>query len=67
MTSSRASQTSGLQTVNHAARGFDVGGEALLHQTLHHERLEQFQRHFFGQTALIEAQLGPTTITERPE
>ena len=48
-----------LQAVNHAARGLDVGGVALLHQPFHHERLEQFERHFFGQPALIQAQLRP--------
>jgi hypothetical protein len=32
-----------------------------------HERLEQLDRHLLGQTALVHLQLGPTTITERPE
>ena len=36
----------------------DVLADAVVHQTLDHERLEQFQRHLLGDTALIHFQFG---------
>ena len=45
----------------------DVGGGAGFHQALHHKGLEQFQCHFFRQTALVHFHFRPTTITLRPE
>ena len=46
-----------LQAVDHATRRLDIGRETLLHQALHHERLEEFECHFFGQTALVKAHI----------
>jgi hypothetical protein len=31
------------------------------------ERLEQLERHLLRQAALVQLELGPTTMTERPE
>ena len=44
------------QTVHHLTGGFDVAGHAGFHQPFHNERFEQFDRHFFRQTALIHFQ-----------
>ena len=48
----------GADTLHHFAGGFDVAGGTGFHQTLHHKRFEQLQRHLFGQTALVHLQLG---------
>ena len=42
-------------------------GDALLDQLVDDERLEQLERHRLRQAALVQLQLGPTTMTERPE
>ena len=47
----------GLGALDHLAGGFDVVGNTLLHQILHHEGLEQLQSHLLGQTALVHLQL----------
>ena len=36
----------------------DIHGDASVMQLLHHERLEQFEGHFLGHTALIDLELG---------
>ena len=48
----------GAGALHHLAGGFDVVGNAVLHQVLHHEGLEQLQRHLLGQAALVHLQLG---------
>ena len=50
--------------LDHALGALDVLRERLVHEPLHHERLEQLERHLLGQAALVQAELGPTTITE---
>ena len=47
----------GARTLDHPLGGLDVLGVAELDQTLHHEGLEQLQRHALGQTALVQVQL----------
>ena len=41
-------------TLDHALGGLDVLGVVEIDQPLHHERLEQLQRHLLGQTALVQ-------------
>jgi hypothetical protein len=54
--------------LHHALGRLDVLRVVEIDQTLHHEGLEQLQRHGLGQTALVQrAACGPTTMTERPE
>src|SRR5699024_1171867 len=48
----------GAGTLDHALGGLDVLGVAELDQALHHEGLEQLQRHALGQSALVQVQLG---------
>ncbi len=43
--------------LNQTARGFDVVGVLFLDNFLHDKRLEQLQRHLFGQTALVQFEL----------
>ena len=45
------------RTVYHLSCALDVCNDLGVHQTFQHERLEQFQRHFLRQTALIHFQL----------
>src|SRR5439155_665521 len=40
--------------LDHALRRLDVLGQLVVDQTLHHEGLEQFERHDLGQTALVQ-------------
>src|SRR5699024_3062227 len=47
----------GALALNHALRGLDVLRIGLLHQALHHERLEQLQGHQLRQTTLVQLQL----------
>ncbi len=47
----------GADALDHLAWRLDVVGNAVLNQLLHNEGLEQLQRHFLGQTALIHLQL----------
>ena len=47
----------GTLTLHHALCRLDVLRIALLHQTLHHEWLEQLQRHQLWQTTLVQLQL----------
>ena len=56
MTSSRTSHTSGLQPFYHLLRILDVVSSAVCYQLLHNEGLEQLDRHFLRQTALINLQ-----------
>ncbi len=44
-------------TLDHPLGGFDVLRVVQVDQTLHHERLEQLQRHQLGQTTLVQLQL----------
>ena len=44
--------------VYHLARLANILGDLQVDQPLHHEGLEQFQRHLLGQTALVHLQLG---------
>ena len=41
-------------TLDHALGRLDVLSQLSVNQALHHERLEQFERHDLGQTALVE-------------
>ena len=45
-----------LQTLYHLLRVFDIVRCAICHQLLHNERLEQLDRHFLRQTALVNFQ-----------
>ena len=45
------------EPVNHALCGLDVRGMGPLDQLVHHERLEQLQRHFPREAALVQLQL----------
>ena len=67
MTSSRTSHTTGRarSTIRLADLMFCACDE--VDEALHHERLEQLQRHLLGQTALVQLQLRTDTMTERPE
>ncbi len=47
----------GAGALHHFAGRFDVVGDALFHQILHDKRLEQLERHLFGQAALVHFQL----------
>ena len=40
--------------LDHALRALDVVREAAVDELLHHERLEELERHFFGQAALVQ-------------
>ncbi|MNO59111.1 hypothetical protein D3C76_496910 [compost metagenome] len=44
-------------TFNFTFCTLDVMGEALVNEFFHYERLEQFERHFFRQTALVHLQI----------
>ena len=44
--------------VNHALGGLDVAGELALDERLHHERLEQLERHLLGKPALVKLEIG---------
>ena len=44
-------------TLNHALGTLDVLGVVEVNQALHHERLEQFQRHLLRQTTLVQLEL----------
>ena len=46
----------GLGAFHHFSCRFDIAGDAGFDQTLHNKRFEQFQRHFFGKTALVNFQ-----------
>jgi len=60
-----------VQTMAPAARPslrlLDGGAMAGLLQPVIDEGLEELERHLLGQAALVQLQLGATTITERPE
>ena len=43
-------------TLHHALGRLDVLGQGALHERLHHEGLEQLQRHQLGKTALVQLQ-----------
>ena len=43
--------------LDHALRALDVLRERLVDEPLHHERLEQLERHLLGQAALVQPQL----------
>ena len=47
----------GRRALDHPLGGLDVLAVRQVDQTLHHERLEQLQRHLLGQTALVQLQL----------
>src|ERR1700686_3322628 len=47
-----------LDTFDEAFRALDVVREVLFDQFAHDERLEEFQGHLFGQTALVQLQFG---------
>ena len=57
MTSSSTSHTTGLAAVDHALGGLDVLRVLEVHEPLHHERLEQLERHDLRQAALVQLQL----------
>ena len=46
-----------MDPLHHFAGRFDVVGDPVFHQVLHHKRLEQLQRHLLGQAALVHLQL----------
>src|SRR5579872_6232088 len=43
--------------LHHALRALDVVRLTAVDQFLHHERLEEFERHFFGQAALVQLEI----------
>ena len=45
--------------LHHPLGGADVRRQRVVHQPVHYERLEQLQRHFLGQAALVHFQLRP--------
>ena len=47
----------GALALHHALGGLDVLRVVVVHQALHHERLEQLERHTLRQTALVQLQL----------
>ena len=47
----------GLCALDHLLGGLDVGGGAVLDQLLHDEGLEQLERHFLRQTALVDLEV----------
>ena len=47
----------GLDPFDQFLGGFDIADNAVGDQTLHNERLEQLERHLFGQTALVELEV----------
>ena len=47
----------GARTLHHALGALDVLRVVEINQTLHHERLEQFQSHLLGQTTLVQLEL----------
>jgi len=55
----------GLQPIHHALGRLDVGREPVLDQPLHHEGLEQLERHLARQSALVKLQLR-TDHDDRP-
>ncbi len=56
MTPSSTSQTSGLARSTVRLADLDVVARAVFNEPLHDKRLEQFDRHLLGQTALIDLQ-----------
>nr|VTP02524.1 hypothetical protein BIN_B_03507 [Mycobacterium kansasii] len=60
----------GTLTFHHPLGALDVLGVVEIDQTLHHERLEQLQRHQLGQTALVQLELrtdhdnGPARVVD---
>ncbi|CVM13872.1 Uncharacterised protein [Streptococcus pneumoniae] len=46
------------EALHHALGGLDVLRVVQVHETLHHERLEQLQRHLLRQAALVQLELG---------
>ena len=48
----------GSPLVHHLLGGFDVVGQTILHQFLHHEGAEQLNGHLLGQAALVDLQAG---------
>ncbi len=48
----------GFNPLHHSLRTLDIMGKSLLHQLLHNEGLEEFQRHFLGKAALVDLELG---------
>ena len=57
MTSSSTSQTTGLRALHHPLGGLDVLRVVQVDEALHHERLEQLERHLLGQAALVQLEL----------
>jgi hypothetical protein len=58
----------GTPPLDHPLGRLDVLGQLQVDQPLHHEGLEQLQRHQLGQPALVQQfSVGPITITDRPE
>ena len=57
----------GPAALDHALGRLDVLGQLGVDQPLHDEGLEQLERHQLGQAALVQLEVGPTTMTERPE
>ena len=49
----------GADPLHHALGALDVVGQALVHQPLHDEGLEELQGHLLGQAALVQLQLRP--------
>ena len=49
----------GFHTLDKAFRALDVVREVLLYQFAHDKGLEEFQRHFLGQSALVQFQVRP--------
>ena len=48
----------GTHAFHHALRALDVVRELTVHQLLHHERLEELERHLFRQAALMQLERG---------
>ena len=53
--------------VDHLLGGLDVLHGLALDELVHHERLEELERHLLRQPALMQLQVRPDTMTERPE
>src|ERR1700676_2218830 len=48
----------GTDAFDHSLRALDVVRLTAVNELLHHERLEELERHLFGQTALMQFQMG---------
>jgi hypothetical protein len=61
------SHTSGTSCSTSRFAALIVGRESEHLELVEDVRLEELERHLLGQPALVQLQLRPTTMTERPE